>query len=298
MNRKKLIASIFMIFTSIALTFAYGDKKILIWDGVQAEGVHKNSTKMFMFAPKDGQKIFEDKTPAVIICPGGSYHHHGMYNEGSDVAKWFNSKGFTAFVLEYRTSWFGHQYPAMMKDIQRAIQIVRERADEYGIEANNLGIIGFSAGGHLVTWQAEYWSRTNFLSEMGISTNVSLRPDWVCPVYPVVSMQDDIYHSWSRFSLFWTKNPSQEQKDMLSLEMQVPDQMPPVSLVACHDDPVVKFENSQRLYNAMKAKNIDVTFAEYEKGGHGFGMLNNAFMKRTHWNEDLYAWLVQKGFAK
>ena len=85
---------------------------------------------------------------------------------------------------------------------------------------------------------------------------------------------------------------------MLSLEMQVPDQMPPVYLVACHDDPVVKFENSQRLYNAMKAKKIDVTFAEYEKGGHGFGMLNNAFMKRTHWNEDLYAWLVEKGFAE
>ncbi|MBQ2552376.1 MAG: alpha/beta hydrolase [Treponema sp.] len=291
---KKIFTFVFLIFTVVSLSFAYGDKKIYIWDGVKADGVYKTVTPMYLFKAKNT----EGKTPAVIICPGGSYHHHGMYNEGSDVAKWFTSKGFTAFVLKYRTNAWGYTYPAIMQDLQRAIQLVRENADEYGIDAANLGIIGFSAGGHLVAWQAEHYARINLLEDMGIHTEVSLEPSWVCPVYPVVSMQDDIYHHWSRFCLTGTTKPTQEKKDMLSLELQVPDKMPPVYLVACHDDNVVNFENSARLYKAMKAKNIDVTFAEYEKGGHGFGMLNNKFMKEQHWNESLYEWLKQKGFAK
>ncbi|MBR6154491.1 MAG: alpha/beta hydrolase [Treponema sp.] len=293
---KKIFISVFLVFAASIFVFAYGDKKIDIWDGIQIELPSGRPVNMFLF--KADTDSSSGPTPAVIILPGGSYHHHGMYNEGKRVAKWFNSKGFNAFVLRYRVSAAGYHYPAMMEDVQRAIQLVREGALEYNIDPNKLGLIGFSAGGHLAAWQAEFCNRTNFLSDLGINVKVSLEPNWVCPVYPVVSMQDDIYHAWSRWSLLRTKTPTQEQKDMLSLELQVPDKMPPVYLVACHDDKVVKFENSQRLYNAIKAKGHDITFAEYEKGGHGFGMNNNKFLKRTHWNEDLYNWIVEKGFAK
>lgn len=294
---KRLTVSLVLIFLAVASSFAkYSDKKIRIWDGIKAEGVSKWVSSMFLFNPPE-ESADNANRPAVIICPGGSYHHHGMYNEGKDVARWFNSKGFVAFVLKYRVNGSGFTYPAMMQDLQRAIQLVRENANDFGIDKNNIGIIGFSAGGHLVTWQAENHKRMDLLKEMGIEANVSLTPSWVCAVYPVVSMQDDIYHHWSRWSLFSSDHPTQEQKDMLSLELQVPDEMPPFFLLACHDDPVVKFENSRRLHDAMIEKNIDITFAEYETGGHGFGMLNKKFMKDTHWNERLFDWLIEKGFA-
>lgn len=293
---KKTILAAFLVFAAALFGFAYGDKTISIWDGIKIDLPSGRPVNMYLFnTDKSAENAL---TPAVIILPGGSYHHHGMNNEGKSVAKWFNSKGFTAFVLRYRISAAGYKYPDMMRDLQRAIQLVRENADKYKIDPDSLGLIGFSAGGHLAAWQAEYCNRLNLLSDVEINTKVSLEPDWICSVYPVVSMQDDIYHAWSRWSLLRTKKPTQEQKDMLSLELQVPDKMPPVYLVACHDDHVVKFENSQRLYNAIKEKGHDITFAEYEKGGHGFGMNNNKFMKRTHWNEDLYSWLEQRGFTK
>lgn len=297
---KRLFVCVVLFLSVVSLSFAkYSDKKIYIWDGVKAEGITKWDSPMYLFSSTDSQVDSNDtKKPAVIICPGGSYHHHGMYNEGRDVANWFNSKGFTAFVLKYRNNGSGHAYPAMMQDLQRAIQFVRENADEYGIDPNKVGIIGFSAGGHLVTWQAEFSKKINHLESVGIKTDISLTPNWVCAVYPVVSMQNDIFHWWSRYCLFGTNSPTQEQKDSQSLEFHVSDDMPPFYLVACHDDPVVKFENSRRLYQAMIEKNIDVTFDEYEKGGHGFGMLNNKFMKENHWNEKLYQWLSKKGFAK
>ncbi len=232
---------------------------------------------------------------AVIICPGGSYHHLGVSNEGHTTARWFNKEGAATFVLRYRVAWNNYHYPAMMQDVQRAIQIVRQRADEFGIDKNKVGLIGFSAGGHLVTWAGAFANRTNELAKIGLTVNESLRPDFVIPVYPVVTMQDDIGHKWSRKSLIGV-NPPQETKDLFSMEMQIPADMPPVYLVACHDDPVVIYENSERLYAALLKKNIPCTFAQYEWGGHGFGMVDNKFMKTFHWNEPLRDWLKEKGF--
>lgn len=232
---------------------------------------------------------------AVIICPGGSYHHLGVYNEGHTTAKWFNSHGATTFVLRYRVAQNNYHYPAMMQDIQRAIENVRLNASEYKIDPAKVGIIGFSAGGHLVTWAGAFAERSNELEKIGLQTKVSLRPDFVIPVYPVVTMQDDIGHKWSRKSLLG-KNPTQAQKDLFSMEMQIPENMPPVYLVACHDDPVVIYENSERLYQALIQKNIICKFSQYEWGGHGFGMMDNKFMKAFHWNEDLYLWLKELNF--
>ena len=266
--------------------------KISLWSGI--DGMKKEHAYLYYYPAENAKKNMV--VPAVIICPGGSYHHLGLSNEGKYPARWFSKNGVAAFVLEYRVAVWRKHYPAMMQDVQRAIQYLRENAAEYALDTHNVGLIGFSAGGHLVTWAAEFAERTDELEKIGVSHTVSLRPDWIAPIYPVVSMQDDIYHHWSRKSLLNTKNPSDELKNRFSLELQVPINMPPVYLVACRDDPVVKFENSERLYKALLEQNVDVTARFYNEGGHGFGMLEKDFMQKTHWNEDLAAWLRAHGF--
>lgn len=232
---------------------------------------------------------------AVIICPGGSYHHLGLYNEGFTSAKWFQSLGVTAFTLKYRTNESLYTHPAMLQDIQRSIQIIRENADEWGIDPNKIGVIGYSAGGHLVTMAGEFGETENELEKLGIHTEVSLRPDFVMPIYPVVSMQDDIAHHWSRNSLLGI-DQAQERKDKFSMEMNVPDNMPPTYIVVCKDDNIVNYHNSLRLYEALQAKNIpNCELHLYEWGKHGFGMLNGPFMKAFHWNEPLKQWMISIG---
>lgn len=283
---KKILLSLIFVFGCL---FCYSqDKTIYLWRNVK--GMEKQPSVMYMHEPK------ENKTKtAVIVCPGGSYHHLGLYNEGYCSAKWFSENGITAFMLKYRSNESLYNHPAMLEDIQRAIQIVRENADEYGIDASKVGVIGYSAGGHLVTMAGEFGERFNELEKLGIETAVSLRPDFVMPIYPVVSMQDDISHKWSRRSLLG-KNQTQERKDLFSMELQVPDNMPPTYIVVCKDDNVVDYNNSLRLYDALLAKNIqNCELHVYEWGKHGFGMLNGPFMKEFKWNEPLLEWIKKIG---
>lgn len=283
---KKILLSLIFVFGCL---FCYSqDKTIYLWRNVK--GMEKQPSVMYMHEPK------ENKTKtAVIVCPGGSYHHLGLYNEGYCSAKWFSENGITAFMLKYRSNESLYNHPAMLEDIQRAIQIVRENADEFGIDASKVGVIGYSAGGHLVTMAGEFGERFNELEKLGIETAVSLRPDFVMPIYPVVSMQDDISHKWSRRSLLG-KNQTQERKDLFSMELQVPDNMPPTYIVVCKDDNVVDYNNSLRLYDALLEKNIqNCELHVYEWGKHGFGMLNGPFMKEFKWNEPLLEWIKKIG---
>lgn len=238
---------------------------------------------------------------AIIIAPGGSYHHLGLYNEGYLSARFFASMGIDAFVLRYRTAQAGYHHPAMLQDIQRAIQLVRKMG------YCKVGLIGYSAGGHLVAMAAIFGGAVDTLLDIGVEHGESLQVDFVVPVYPVVSMADPIAHKWSRRSLLGRKQ-SQYERDALSLEKQVVKlhdgdvakdtqnggQLPPFYIVACKDDPVVEYQNSVVLYSALQENGVDATFKTYEWGGHGFGMLNNAFMKTFHWNEDLQKWVAQK----
>ncbi|MBP5403039.1 MAG: alpha/beta hydrolase [Treponema sp.] len=231
--------------------------------------------------------------PAVIVCPGGSYHHLGMGHEGHKVAKWFQSKGINAFVLRYRVSQEGFHHPAMLEDIQRSIQILRENASEWNINAGKIGAIGFSAGGHLVVMAGAFGDKVNELKKLGIDTKVSLKPNYVMPVYPVVSMQEDIGHAWSRKSLIG-KNPTQAERDEFSMELQMKSDMCPVFLLTNRDDRTVMYENSVRLDAALTKAGVEHIFILNEKGDHGFGMGNGKFVKETHWNERwLLPWLKE-----
>ena len=291
---KKLILALIAAFIFTSAAFSQ-EETIYLWRNIK--GMEKQPSVMFMHkAKEDAPKTHT----AVIVCPGGSYHHLGLKCEGNTTATWFSENGVTAFVLKYRTAESLYHYPAMLEDIQRAIQIVRENADDWDIDPSKIGVIGFSAGGHLVTMAGEFFETHNELEKLGIQTNVSLRPDFTIPVYPVVTMQDDIAHKWSRNSLLGhgKKNQTQERKDDFSMELNVPDNMPPTYVVVCKDDPVVIYENSFRLYDALQAKNIPSRLAVYEWGGHGFGMKDNDFMKEFHWNDSLKEWLVELGFME
>ena len=193
MKKLLTIFAALFIFTSAVFT---QDKTIYLWRNIK--GMEKEPSVMFMHKPLSGSP---HTRTAVIVCPGGSYHHLGLKSEGNTTATWFAENGVTAFVLKYRTAESLYHHPAMLQDIQRAIQLVRENADQWDIDPNKVGVIGFSAGGHLVTMAGEFWQTHDEISKLNILTNVSLRPDFVIPVYPVVSMQDDIAHKWSRNSL-------------------------------------------------------------------------------------------------
>ena len=283
-----------LFFSSFLLQGFCGEKsrykKIYLWQNVR--GMEVNVRDTILFAPKD-TAVTETKKAAVVICPGGSYHHLGMPHEGFASAKWFRSVGVVPFVIQYLVAYNCHHHPAMLEDIEMAIKYIRENADNYGIDINKVGAIGYSAGGHLVTMAGVYGGSRNELEKLGVPAEVSLRPNFVMPIYPVVTMQDDICHRWSRRSLLGHREYTKELKDEYSMELNIPDDMVPTYILACRDDPVVIFENSVRLEKSLAEKNIPHRFAVYEKGGHGFGMKDGCFMKETHWNEDLRNWLEE-----
>ena len=310
---KKIFLLLVLLVSPVLLFSNDYSRKIYLWRNVKGMETQIRDTVLY-YCPAPQSSEQKKMLPSVIICPGGSYHHLGMPHEGFATARWFNSIGMNAFVLRYRVAYNCHHYPAQLEDIQMAIAYIREHAQEFAADKNKLGAIGFSAGGHLVTMAGEFASR-NELKKLGIETSESLRPDFVIPVYPVVSMQDDIGHKWSRksllghqysapnadkgFSLFniWGHAYSQKIKDEFSMELNVPDDMPPVFIIACRDDPVVIYENSVRLDKALSDKNIEHLFVTYDEGGHGFGMKeNSSIMKKTHWNDnDLLPWLKKTG---
>ena len=330
MNRKLFLPLLLILSLSGSIFAKDYEKKIFLWDGVPKMETQKRDTILY-YCPVEKEKSEQsanksqsqedeqkEPTPAVIICPGGSYHHLGMTHEGFASASWFNSIGITAFVLRYRVAYNCHHYPDQLQDIQMATAYIRQHAQEFNIDKNKIGAIGFSAGGHLVTMAGEFASSHNELTKLGIETSESLRPDFVMPIYPVVTMQDDIAHKWSRKSLlghqwkapsatrgwsltnFWGHAYSQSLKDEFSMELNVPDDMPPTFLLACEDDPVVIYENSVRLDAALSQKKVPHIFVSYPKGGHGFGMKKNSYiMKESHWNDEkLLPWLKEIGIIQ
>ncbi len=275
---------------------------IKIWKGTQ---IHADYVKMSAYQLENDDNVSDDlKGTAVIVCPGGSYFWHDKNNENIKVANWLNDNGITAFVLNYTTAGFiayatyyrylfpVRQYPDMIMDIQRAIQLVRENADYYHINPNKIGVMGFSAGGHLVMLSGVF-AEHDFLSDMGIGVDVSLVPDFIASVYPVVTMSKECTHQRSRRGLLGERNKSDiTMRDSLSLEEHIPRNCPPVFLVNCTDDPVVDYHNSILLDSALIAQNIEHRYIRYDTGGHGFGASDTSGSEECHaWKGEFVKWL-------
>ena len=230
---------------------------------------------------------------AVIICPGGGYGVEAAGHEGADVAKKFTEMGITAFVLKYRLpneQAMLNKEIGPVQDAQRALQLVRENAAKWHIEKNKIGIMGFSAGGHLASTAGTHFKTTYIDNPKG----TSLRPDFMILVYPVISFTDSIGHIGSRDNLLG-KNPSQEKIYEYSNETQVTPQTPPTFLVHAKDDPV-KVQNSLAFAAALKKNNVPVEMYLYEKGGHGYGMYNKT--SKVRWMDLVQQWMRKMHYIK
>ncbi|MGZ8539549.1 MAG: alpha/beta hydrolase [Chitinophagaceae bacterium] len=227
------------------------------------------------------------KKTAVIICPGGGYTTLAASHEASDVAKVFADWGITAFVLKYRLpddSIMINKEIGPLQDAQRAIQLVRQNAKQWNIDPARIGIMGFSAGGHLAATASTHFDKP-VIENPG---NSSLRPDFSLLIYPVISFTDSLAHLGSRNSLIG-KDPSLAKITEYSNEMQVNAQTPPAFLVHAHDDDVVKVSNSIQYYEALRRHKVTAELRVYGRGGHGFGMNNKK--SADNWMERLKTWL-------
>ncbi|TGE25751.1 alpha/beta hydrolase [Hymenobacter aquaticus] len=229
---------------------------------------------------------------AIIICPGGGYARLSIDSEGSDVAKRLNDMGVTAFVLKYRLPNDQTQpdkTTAPLLDAQQALRLVRQRATEYGINPGRVGILGFSAGGHLASTAG-----THFSAPAGdTKDNTSVRPDFLMLLYPVISFTDSLAHAGSRERLLGPA-PTPEQIRLYSNEQQVTAQTPPTFLVHAADDKTVKVQNSLRFYEACLRAGVPVEMHLYPRGGHGFGLYNKT--TKDSWAERLQNWLDANGW--
>ncbi len=247
---------------NMLFTVAY--TQINIWEGTS---VHK----LVELTPYISDSKHTLSNMAVIVCPGGSYFWHDIETEGHEVGRWLQQNGISAFVLNYRTAnvpafithyrllFRGNHFPDPQDDLQQTMQYIKSHAKEYHIDSSKIGVMGFSAGGHLAMSAAELFAPED-------------RPAFIAAIYPVVTMSESCVHKRSRRGLLGdSRTHNKLLCDKLSLERHVPSDCPPVFLVNCIDDPIVDFHNSVLLDSALSVKKIEHCYIQFTTGGHGFG---------------------------
>lgn len=228
---------------------------------------------------------------AVVVCPGGSYCWLDYENEGVEVAKFLQAQGISAFVLRYRVAtWWawalhyryivrGNRQPDMWNDGQQALAWVSTHAAQYDISPDSIGIMGFSAGGHMAMSQAVYPG--------------PVRPAFVAPIYPVVTMQEPYVHRRSRRGLLGERGQHSKQlRQQWSLEQHITNDCPPVFMINCMDDPIVDYHNAVVLADSLLAHNVSYYHKLYAAGGHGFGVSEEKGSPESRgWKWEFLAWL-------
>lgn len=275
---------------------------VSLWDGKAPLAVGDSA------ADKPSIKVFLSPTDtatgaAVVICPGGGYGGLADNHEGKQVAEYFNKLGVHAFVLKYRIVTKDRPGPlghAPMLDVQRAIRYARANAKKYAIDPNRIGLMGFSAGGHLASTGGTHFDMGKRETDDPID-RVSCRPDFLILGYPVVTMEAGVTHNGSRMNLLG-KAPSAEELEYFSNEKQVTDKTPPAFIFHTDEDRAVPSENAVRFYLALKKAKVPAELHIYEKGRHGVGLANNPKQPddkyTSGWPERLTAWLDVRGVLK
>jgi acetyl esterase/lipase len=234
----------------------------------------------------------QNKVPTgIIVCPGGGYVHLAMSYEGTDVAKWLNTMGISAFVLKYRLGPKYH-HPAELDDAQRAIRYVRAHAAEFGIDPHHIGIWGFSAGGHLASTAGTHFDNGTPNSADPIDRESS-RPDFMILAYPVITFEEPYAHRGSRDALLGP-NPDPALVELLSNEEHVTKDTPPTFLFHTSDDPVVPVQNSINFYLALRRAGVPAEMHIYEHGRHGVGLAQD-IPELSTWPTLLANWLKVRG---
>ena len=237
-------------------------------------------------------KLQNDKKSSVIVFPGGGYSITASGHEGSDIAKSFNEVGVTAIVIKYRIPsdrTMLNRAIGPLQDAQQAILTVRENADKWNIDPNKIGIIGFSAGGHLASTLGTHYEESLIPNQ----NKTSLRPDFMILGYPVISFQDSLTHMGSRDNLIG-KSPSKEKKDFYSNELQITKNTPPSFLFHATDDGAVNVLNSVLFYQSLIKHGVKSELHIYQNGGHGFGLINKT--TKDSWMESCRNWMRNNGW--
>ncbi|TWT88276.1 Acetylxylan esterase precursor [Pseudobythopirellula maris] len=229
---------------------------------------------------------------AVCVLPGGGYGGLALDKEGHFVAKWLADRGAVGVVVKYRCGGESQKHPVPLSDARRAIRLVRSHAQEWGVRPDAVGIMGFSAGGHLAATAATQGSPAAPEADDPLERHSSW-PDFAVLVYPVVSMEVAVTHGGSRKNLLGDE-PSEALSHALSAENRVTSDTPPTLLIHAADDRAVPIENSLRMFAALKEHGVAAELHAYEKGGHGFGMWSTAGSTAL-WPAALEAWLAARG---
>jgi acetyl esterase/lipase len=311
--RRVIIASMIqavslLIFAVAIPTNLFGQsKEIKLWDGKIPGAIYNsdyhqtvdsldNWTKMrFVTEPTLDMYLAPAQKAtrtAVIICPGGGYWGLAIAHEGAAIAKWLNSLGITAFVLKYRLpsdDIMVDKSVGPMQDGQRAIRLVRQHAKEWNIDADKIGIMGFSAGGHLASTLSTHFNEKVYEPVDAISA----RPDFSLLIYPVISMEEKTTHAGSKLNLLG-ENPSSDRVKYFSNELQVTTDTPPAFLIHSIDDVVVPVQNSIGYGLAMEKHHVPCELHIYQSGGHGYG-LGRSKDTESSWPDACRKWLEARG---
>jgi len=229
-------------------------------------------------------------TGALIICPGGGYGGLAMDHEGKQIVQWANSMGLTAVLCDYRHRGKGYGHPAPSQDALRAVRLVRAKASEWNIDPNKIGIMGFSAGGHLVSTVITQFDPGSKESTDTVARESS-RPDFAILCYPVISMGSSFTHRGSEVNLLGEK-ASKETLEQFASERHVRSDTPPTFLMHTVEDKPVPVENSLVFYQAMVAKQVPGELHVYQKGPHGVGLARN-IPGTSDWPLACQRWLKQ-----
>lgn len=262
-----------MVFSSIS-----AQKTIKLW-GEKPDNYKKQNVSLTIYEPQNNSNGV-----GIIFLPGGSYCYLGVKYEGTKPAEQFSKDGFTAFILEYRTGIKGNRYPSGLEDLQMAINYIKQN---YNLDY--LGTCGFSAGGHLSLNYAFKWDTlyNNNLKKY--------KTDFAISLYPVVTMDEPYCHTRSRRNLLGENQNDINLRNTVSLEKIINNQAPPLFIINCVDDPIVKYQNSIILSDSLKSKNINHYYKLYQVGGHGFGVsperIKNNDKSACYWYKDFYIWL-------
>jgi acetyl esterase/lipase len=305
--KRIIVLSTALLFTFISLSTANGQEDINVWSGKIPGSIENSLYKEIDLSNEPGRlRIKKVKIPtltmftplhgeaygtAVLICPGGGYSHLAFNKEGVDIAKWFNSIGITAFVLKYRLpsdSIMKDKTIGPLMDAQKAIRIIRSNAEKWDINPNRIGVVGFSAGGHLASTLCTHYNEKVYDAD-----TISAKPDFSILGYPVISMELKITHMGSRENLLGM-NPDEEQVIKFSNDQQVNRNTPPAFLFLAEDDNTVPIQNSINYFKALSKFKIPAELHIYEKGGHGFGLAKKGGTA-SEWPDACKNWLKENG---
>lgn len=232
---------------------------------------------------------------AIVICPGGAYAGLAQH-EGNDYALFLNKAGITCFVLKYRLGTHGYKHPAMLQDVQRAVRLVRSKAEQWKINPDKIGVMGSSAGGHLASTLLTHFDNGNPESPDPVE-RVSCRPNLGILCYPVITMGENT-HQGTKINLLG-KNPDPELIKLLSNELNVKSNTPPCFIWHTWEDNAVKVENSLAFASALRKANIPFDLHIYQKGGHGMGLKDKSPFENVHpWAKDLLFFLKENGWCQ